>query len=127
METTQIHRATALDTINSFIAGCEKMPLMPMDLDIVIILIRESISSETGSYGFVQAVKHVRTVTRASHPVKWDVDFEYSSGNALCKYINDHGMQATGTFKESSGLGLKDAVDICRFIKANIDLLTEQP
>jgi hypothetical protein len=124
METTQIHRFTALDTINRFIAGCDKAPFTPMDLDIAIILIRESISNGT-STGFVEAVKHLRTVTKVSLPVKWDVGFEYSSGNALCKYIKEENLHNTGTLKDGKGLDLKDADDIVQFVKANIGLLTD--
>ena len=121
MKTKEIHRATLLDTINRFITSLGKAPLTPIDLDIVIILIRDGVNNS----GFVKAVKHIRTVTITSVPVTWATDFEYSSGNALCKYINEYSLHNTGTITEWRGLGLKDAVDICRFIKANIDLLTD--
>jgi hypothetical protein len=128
MNETTKRRATALDTINSFIVSKGKAPLTTMDLSFVINLARLSVL-QSDEYAFVKAVNYVRKVTSVSVPVTWDTDIEQHGSNNgvnnLCEYIRTKDLHDTGSFKDGNGLGLKDADDIVQFVKANIGLLTD--
>lgn len=121
---TEIRRAVCTHLINTLIIDHHKKLITFDDLGVIISLVAEAVSTGSAS-PFVAAIKYLREATRTEEPILWNTDIEQHGPNELCKTIETYGMHETGTFKTAPGLGLKAAVDICKFIRVNINLLTE--
>jgi hypothetical protein len=122
MTDTNIRKGVLLDAINDFIVnGCGKRPIVMCELDEVIRLVRQGV----GNDGVIAACKLIREVTKVNESILWTTEFVNSDTNGFIKYVLDNGIPYTGTAREGTGITLKEAVDIVRFIKANMHLITE--
>ena len=124
MSETETAKANALDIINAFIQEEGFSPLSEEAFGDIIATLNVV---ECGTVGFslVNAIKAIRYSTGSRAPVKWNTDFNGAENNSLVNIIRDKGF-TTGNYSSTPGLSVKKSADIAKFIRANLEHLTEQ-
>lgn len=120
----EIAKDNALKAVNGFILQHKKEEIDEYDFSCIVNIINAGYSADHYGSPRVAAVKYLRKVTSSVIPIKWSLSYKDADHSRFVAYIEEDDLQETGVMKEDGGLGLKEALDVVKFIEANLAYLT---